>query len=148
VIRPFQPDDIEETLRVFRASCGSSHAFLPSSFIEKTERVMRERTLPQLETDVVDDGGIRGFLCRKGPLVEALFVDPPFQGRGFGKQLLDHLKRQTPVAHLFVFAQNPRAIKFYHREEFWAVKVGEHRETGETNVLLKWEAPSATRVAP
>jgi hypothetical protein len=44
------------------------------------------------------------------------------------------------VAHLSVFAQNPRAIKFYQREEFSALKLTEHRETGETIVLLKWEA--------
>ena len=101
---------------------------------------MRERRLAELETAVLEDGGVRGFLCRKGPLVEALFVDPPYQGMGYGKQLLDHLKDRTSVAHLWVFAQNSRAIKFYHREEFWAVKLGEHRETGETNVHLRWEA--------
>ena len=101
---------------------------------------MRERMLHELETTVLDDDGIRGFLCRKGPYVDALFVDPLFQSRGFGKQLLDHLKTRTAAAHLSVFAQNTRAIKFYQREEFWAVKLGEHRETGESTVLLKWEA--------
>ena len=101
---------------------------------------MRSRTLLGYETDVLDEGGIRAFVCRKESFLEALFVDPPFQSRGLGKQLLDHLKRQLKVIHLSVFAQNPRAIKFYQREQFWAVKVNEHRDTGETIVLLKWEA--------
>ena len=101
---------------------------------------MRERTLSEFDTTVLDDGGIRAFLCRQRGYVQALFVDPPYQRQGHGKRLLDHLKVQTPTAHLSVFAQNPRAIKFYQREEFWALKLTEHRETGETIVLLKWEA--------
>jgi putative acetyltransferase len=130
---------MEETLRVFRASCVPSHSFLKPEFIRKSERTMRERTLLEFETEVLDDGGIRAFLCRKGNFIEALFVDPPFQQRGFGKQLLDYLKTQYSVIHLSVFAQNPRAIRFYQREAFWAVKLNQHHETGETIVLLKWE---------
>ena len=131
---------MEETLRVFRASCPLSHPFLQAAFIQKTEQQMLERTLEEFATDVLDEGGIRAFLCRKGDFIEALFVDPPFQRQGLGKRLLDHLKSQTPVIRLSVFAQNPRAIRFYQREEFWAVRLAEHRETGETIVLLKWEA--------
>jgi putative acetyltransferase len=130
---------MEETLRVFRASCVPSHPFLKPEFIRKAERTMRERTLLEFETEVLDEGGIRAFLCRKSSFIEALFVDPPFQQRGFGKQLLDHLKAQSPAIHLSVFAQNPRAIRFYQREGFWGVKLNQHHETGETIVLLKWE---------
>jgi putative acetyltransferase len=138
VIRPFERPDMEETLRVFRASCELSHPFLQLAFIEKTEQRLRKRSLEASQTDVVDEGGIRAFVCRKGGLVEALFVDPPFQGQGIGKRLLDHLKSELPVICLSVFGRNARAIAFYQREEFWAVKVNEHRETGETTVLLKW----------
>ena len=141
LIRPFESRDIDETLRVFRAACDASHPFLPAAFLDKTETEMRKRRLLELHTDVFDDGGIRGFLSRNGGYVDALFIDPPFQRRGIGKQLLDHLKGQVSVALLSVFAQNPRAIKFYQREEFWAVKLDQHRETGESTVLLKWEAP-------
>ena len=140
MIRALEPLDVDQALQVFRASCGPSHPFLPPAFMEKTERAMRQRMLHEFETHVLDDDGIRGFLCRKGPYVDALFVDPPFQGRGFGKQLLDHLKERTAAAHLSVFSQNTRAIKFYQREEFRAMKLDQHRETGESTVLLKWEA--------
>ena len=131
---------MEETLRVFRTSCVPSHPFLPPRFIETTEQQMREGTLAGFDTTVVDDGGIRAFLCRAGSYVEALFVDPPHQRRGYGKRLLDHMKARTPVAHLCVFAKNPGAVRFYQREGFWALKLADHRETGETIVHLKWEA--------
>jgi putative acetyltransferase len=140
VIRPFEPRDMEETLRLFRDACAASHPFLAPAFIRAIERRMREHTLLEFETEVLDDGGVKAFLCRTGSFVDALFVDPPFQSRGLGKLLLDHLKARTRIAHLSVFAQNPRAIKFYQREEFWATKVIEHRQTGETIVLLQWKA--------
>ena len=131
---------MEETLRVFRSSCVPSHPFLKQEFIQKSEQRMRERTLLEFETEVFDDGGVRAFLCQKNSYIEALFVDPPFQQRGLGKALLDHAKARRTVVHLSVFAQNPGALKFYQREEFWVVKLSEHHETGETVVLLKWEA--------
>ena len=101
---------------------------------------MRERTLLEFETHVLVDGGIRAFISQTQGFIDALFVDPPFQSRGLGKQLLDHAKAQTRLLRLSVFAQNPRAVRFYQREGFWATQVTEHRETAETIVLLKWEA--------
>ena len=78
---------------------------------------------------------------RASCLAAALFVDPRFQGRGLGKRLLDHAKAQSSLLRLSVFAQNPRAVKFYQREGFWATDVKGHGETEETIVLLRWEAP-------
>lgn len=101
---------------------------------------MRARTLLEFETDVLVDGGVRAFLSRSRGFIDALFVDPQFQGMGYGKQLLDHAKAGSRVLQLSVFAQNPRAVKFYQREGFWATAVKEHRETGESIVFLKWEA--------
>ncbi|QJR13568.1 GNAT family N-acetyltransferase [Usitatibacter palustris] len=139
MIRRIEPKDVDETLRVFRDACTASHPFLKPEFIEATERKMRERTLFEFHTDVLDEGGIRALLCRNGWGVEALFVDPHFQSQGLGKRMLDHLKAQTNVVQLCVFAQNPRAIRFYQREEFYALKIIDHRETGESLVVLKWE---------
>ena len=130
---------MDAALRVFRAACGPSHAFLSPKFIEKTAQRMSSSLL-ELQTDVLDDGEVRGFVSRNQFFVDALFIDPPHQCQGLGKRLLDHLKTQMKVIQLSVFGQNLRAIRFYQREEFWAVKINEHRETGETVVLLKWEA--------
>ena len=140
VIRRITADDVEETIGVFRASCGPSHAFLKPDFLGRTEQKMRERTLLGWDTYVLVDGGIRGFICVCGGFVDALFVDPRFQGRGLGKELVDHVKSGAQALILSVFAQNARAIRFYQREEFWAVALKDHHETGETIVLLQWKA--------
>lgn len=143
MIRAIAPSDLDETLRVFRASCAASHAFLPEAFIAQSEQSMRERSLLAAETRVLDDGAIRGFLCRHGTFIEALFVDPAFQSRGLGKALLDHAKTESRTLCLSVFAKNLRAVRFYQRERFWATGLKDHRPTGETLVLLKWEESGA-----
>lgn len=143
LIRRITPDDVEEAIAVFRASCGASHAFLKPDFLDKTEKTMRERTLLRWDTYVIEDGGIRGFISVCGGFIDALFVDPRYQGRGYGKALIDHAKSGARALILSVFARNPRAVNFYQREEFWAVAVKEHRETGETIVLLQWQSKGA-----
>lgn len=147
MIRRIAATDLEETLGVFRRACAASHPFLAPQFLCDSEAAMRDRTLLGWDTDVVEDGAIRGFLCRKETFIEALFIDPPFQSRGFGKCLLDHAKAQAPVLHLSAFAQNPRAVRFYQREGFAATAVRQHRETGETIILLRWAAQSAQRAS-
>ncbi len=87
MIRRIAATDLEETLGVFRRACAASHPFLAPQFLCHSEAAMRDRTLLAWDTDVVEDGAIRGFLCRKETFIEALFIDPPFQSRGLGKCL-------------------------------------------------------------
>ena len=138
-VRSFIQEDLEAVVELWRVSVAESHPFLSRQFLRKTEKAMRERTLAEFETVVLDDGGIRAYLSRVGTFVDALFVDPPFQGRGLGKHLLDHAKSQTKLLELSAFALNPRAVTFYQREGFWATAVKTHRETGESIVMLRWE---------
>ena len=130
---------MDQALSVFRAATELSHAFLDPAFLRKSEELLRMRTLREFETDVIDDGGVRAFITRTGGFIEALFVDPPFQSMGYGKRLIDCAKSGSGALQLSVFARNPRAVKFYQREGFWATAVKKHHETGESIVLLKWE---------
>ena len=139
MIRRIAKGDIEDVLRLWRSSCEESHPFLTTEFLDTVGSNMRDRTLIAYETDVLVSGGVCAFLSRLGTFVDALFVAPSMQCRGLGKQLLDHAKIQCSELQLSVFAQNPRAVKFYQREGFWATTVKEHRETRETIVGLKWK---------
>lgn len=139
VVRSIARDDLDAVIELWRASVTESHPFLSREFLRKTEKAMRERTLMEFETVVLDDGGIRAYLSRAGVFIDALFVSPSFQGRGLGKQLLDHAKSQSKLLELSAFSLNPRAVKFYQREGFWATTVKIHRETGESLVMLRWE---------
>lgn len=139
MIRPYTPDDVEEVLRVFRASCYPSHAFLPAGFNERAGEEMRKGGLVRGDVRVVDEEGIRAFIVLVRDYVEALFVDPEYQSCGYGKALLDDAKAPRALLRLGVFAENARAIGFYQREGFYAEKVGTHAPTKASYVWLKWE---------
>jgi len=67
------------------------------------------------------DGRVVGWSWREHAYVEDLWVDPPQQGRGIGKLLLDHtlsLMRADGyrTASLDCIAPNWRARRFYERE--------------------------------
>jgi hypothetical protein len=47
---------------------------------------MEETLLAEFDTAVLEDGGIRAFMCRKGGYVEALFVDSPHQERSVNQR--------------------------------------------------------------
>ncbi|MCM3081513.1 GNAT family N-acetyltransferase [Brevibacillus invocatus] len=52
----------------------------------------------------------------------ALFIDVTQHNKGYGKQLLEFVKRQNEAIQLKVYQRNTNAIDFYLR--MFAVKVG------------------------
>ena len=62
------------------------------------------------------------WLGRAGIYLEDLFVLPEYRGKGYGKQLLDFLKKEyagrAARLRLEVAPENPRARQLYEREGF------------------------------
>lgn len=67
---------------------------------------------------VYDDGTVKGFILVRGEQIEKLFVEPAFQSRGIGGELLDYALRNTDACMLRVLEKNVRAIRFYERHGF------------------------------
>ena len=68
---------------------------------------MREVYIPASETFVFEDSsGVLGFYSLLDNQLAALFVDPAHQGKGFGKQLLDHAKCLRKALSLAVYKKN------------------------------------------
>lgn len=137
-IRPAAEGDTEAIVAIWRGACEASYGFLPRKYVRGYERWLRGGVLVAHPALVVDDGMVRAFLLRQGQFVGSLFVEPPRQGRGLGKRLLDAAKEASPVLLTSAFARNERAVRFYQREGFGATDVKIHRETGETLVFFRW----------
>ncbi len=76
----------------------------------------------------IENGKLIGFVCiypnadeKYGSLIDNLHVDPSFQGRGIGKNLLkkaaDWIETYTPKPEMFlwVLEKNVNAYKFYEK---------------------------------
>ena len=70
------------------------------------------------DTYVYDDGVVRGFITVHNGEVMKLYVDPFFQGRGIGGQLLEYALAEKRADRFWVLEKNERAIRFYQRHGF------------------------------
>ena len=83
---------------------------------------------------IYDDGLIRGFIQMNGTEICKLYVDPWFQGRKIGHELI-------------TFAKNDRALAFYRRHGF--VPTGKREfEEGTTEYIVELKKKELTVISP
>ncbi len=91
------------------------------------------------------DQQIVAFLATADRVVERLYVDPQFQGKGIGTALLDKAKSNHPGGlRLFTLQINTRARAFYEARGFRAVAFGRSpMPENEPDVTFEWNGFSA-----
>lgn len=87
---------------------------------------------------VLDNGIIRGFLQMQDREICKLYVDPFFQGKRYGEQLITYAIDEFSANQLWALEKNIRAVSFYKRHGFHPT--GEKKleeDTSEYLVYLK-----------
>jgi putative acetyltransferase len=85
---------------------------------------------------VYDDKFIKGVITIDGSFIEELYVEPYFEGKGIGGQLIEFAKAKFNCNQLWVLDENGRAKSFYERHGFHETK--ETRlvpEASDSNIL-------------
>jgi putative acetyltransferase len=62
-----------------------------------------------------------GFYSLNENNLAAIFVSPEFQGKGIGKQLMSHAKKQRVGLTLSVYKENEASCQFYLSQGFTVV---------------------------
>jgi putative acetyltransferase len=140
-IRPFMPSDTDALLDVWQHAATIAHDFLPDSFMREEAVAIREVYLPNTDTWVaMQRRRLVGFIALMAHEVGGLFIDPMYQQRGLGRQLLHHARTQRAQAALGVevFEKNLGAIAFYQRCGFIPCGQRTHEATGETLIVMEW----------
>ncbi len=76
---------------------------------------------------VYDDGLIKGVITIDDSYIKELYVDPFFESKGIGGQLIEFAKAKFDCRELWVLDKNKRAKSFYKRHGFY--------ETEETQLV-------------
>ena len=107
------PTELDALTALWEASVRATHDFLSEEdipFFQTGETGRDSRTN--------EFGGFTAFAGVAGDMLEMLFVAPGMRGKGFGRQLVNHITRHCGVRRVDVNEQNPQAAGFYERMGF------------------------------
>ena len=137
MIRKFEPRDMDRLLDIWLSASIKAHDFIDASFWQANIESMRDVYIPGWETFVIEgSSGVLGFYSLLDNQLAALFVDPAYQCKGFGKQLLDHAKCLRKELSLAVYKENTSSVGFYTSQGFKRVKEQIDEQTGHAEYLM------------
>lgn len=123
MIRKFNSQDLAVVMQIWLKTNIETHSFIPAAYWKNNfEEVKAALLHAEIYVAEVDDQ-IVGFIGLNQTIIEGIFVKKGMRSHGIGKQLLDYVKKIKPELQLEVYKENPRAIKFYEREQF--IKIAE-----------------------
>lgn len=139
MIRKFNSQDLAVVMQIWLKTNIEAHSFIPAAYWKNNFEEVKAALL-HAEIYVAEvDGQIVGFIGLNQTIIEGIFVKEGMRSRGIGKQLLDYVKKIKPELQLEVYKENPRAIKFYEREQF--IKIAEKVDelTDAKYYEMRWE---------
>lgn len=140
MIRNYRETDLEEMVGLWYDASVLAHSFIPSSFWALNKIAIKEKYLPFGENLVFEEEGkVVGFISLVGERICALFVAPEMQGKGIGRDLIEHAMILKGNLALRVYRENENALRFYEKRGF--VTVGEEIDefTGCVQILMEWK---------
>ena len=143
-IRRYRPEDLEETVAVWRASRDSDpyvaslhhHYTLPEETAFFRDKVAAQHNVWLAETD----GRIVGLLAIKDDYVDRFYVAADLQRQGIGAALLEKARELSPSGlRLHTHVKNTSARAFYEKHGFKAVRFGvSPPPESEPDVEYRW----------
>lgn len=141
VIRPARPVDAAPIAAFYKDIREDTVPTIHD--LESTTVWIRDHRIARGSSWVIEEGDeIIGWLDVWGDDLDQLYLKRGYQGRGLGKQLVDHAKALSPGRlELFTFQINEGARRFYRREGFTEVAWGDGsgNEEGAPDVKLVWQ---------
>ena len=137
MIRKFGGSDMEPVLDIWLSASIIAHDFIETSFWESQVENMRNIYIPASENYVYESNSrVVGFYSLKENILAAIFVFPEFQGKGIGKQLMSHAKKQRDGLTLSVYKENEAGCQFYYSQGFSIVSEQTDERTGHQEYTM------------
>lgn len=138
-IRMLQTEDIEPAVEIWLKGSFVAHDFIDREYWESKKEDMKNTYLPMAKTYVLDqEAKIFGFVSMVDNYLAALFIDVNHQNKGYGKQLLEFIKREHEDIQLKVYQKNAKAIDFYLRNGFEIMEEAMDEHTSQKEWIMIW----------
>ena len=139
-------EDYPRLVTIWRSAVDATHGFVDPGDLAEIEGHLAAQYLPAVRLHVAHlDGELVGFAGTSQGVLEMVFVDARYRGRGVGRALLDHAIREAGVNSVDVNEQNEQAVGFYERFGFRTVGRSEFDEAGRPYPLLHMKLDEPVR---
>lgn len=123
-------------VEIWERSVRATHFFLREEDIIEIKSSLVPLYFPNVDLySVSDNGRLTGFIGLNADVIEMLFVDSQFRGRGYGSLLIDFAK-QRGATKVDVNEQNISAFEFYKSKGFRLIGRDETDESGRPYPIL------------
>lgn len=119
MIRKYNENDLNSVVEIWLTASVKAHDFVSTEFWKSQVENMRNIYIPASEAYVYEiNSEVVGFYALHENRLAAIFVEPDLQGKGIGKQLLNHAKSQRTMLTLSVYKENHASYQFYLSQGF------------------------------
>lgn len=114
------PKEIDNIMKIWKEATIKAHGFIPEEYWLKNYDTVKEKYIPMAETYVyIEENKINGFISiLDKEYIGGLFVDTKSQGKGIGRELVNHIKSIYDNLTLAVYKENEKAVNFYKKLRF------------------------------
>ena len=132
MMREYNTDDTDALITIWDKAEPLAHPFLSDEVRDQVRRDTVNLYLPNAETWVLEnDGTPVGFIAMIGTEIGGLFLDPSEQGKGLGRQMVDHIVAIKGPLTVEVFKDNKIGLPFYERYGFVVTGEGVFDASGD-----------------
>jgi putative acetyltransferase len=142
-IRANRPEELPRLFEIWRSAVEATHGFLSSEHLAIISSQVREHYLPSAALLVAADAEDRavGFMGLAEGMIDSLFVDPAYHGRGVGRALVEAARSSGRTLSVDVNEHNIGARRFYERLGFKVIGRSELDSSGMPYPLLHLREP-------
>lgn len=129
-----------EILDLWLRTASHAHPFIEDNFWEKHYDKIKSKYFSDGEGFVYTVGDkIAGYICVTDEnYISGLFVDPDFQHRGIGTEIIEFIKTEYSLLHINVYAKNRDMLKFCTHRGFLIDGAALNPDNEEIEYTMIW----------
>lgn len=141
MIRLMRKSETYDVMDLWLRTSNYSNSFVEAEFWATHYDYVKQKYIDRKDTFVYTyDGKIVGFtVVGADNEIGGLFVDPEFQNRGIGRELIDFLKSAYPMLRADVYARNRKAFHFSVSLGFVVYGAMRHGANNEVMYNMIWK---------
>ena len=129
IIRCYE-NEYPALVEIWERSVKATHAFLSDEDLNKIKKALIPDYFPNVNLYALTDSErMTGFIGLSSNLIEMLFIDDSYRGKGYGSALIDFALKQG-ATKVDVNEQNASALNFYQVRGFRKIGRDETDEAG------------------